>query len=122
MLSLFKTLAAVAATVATTAMAQDPNPPLGGSDCRIARGGGFYFHQVVVRTLINYDDVCNRFKQELDRQDGCSGTIVTCERDINSPQLKTFWFETGLDCDAADVEFAISRSTDEAQPFCNVTD
>lgn len=119
MLSLRKSLT-LHGLAATTTMAQDPNPPLGGSDCRIARGGGFYFHQVVVRTTIGFDDVCAAFKRELDAM--CGGTVVTCERDINSPQLKTFWYETNLECDGGDVELVIGRATGEGQPFCQVTD
>lgn len=114
-----KTFAVLAAAV-TSSMAQDaPNPPLGGSDCRIQAEAGFHFTQVVLRTLINYDEICATFKDEINVS--CHDTTVTCERDINSPQLKYFFFETDSECDGPAVESAISRATGESDPICNLS-
>lgn len=114
-----KTLA-ILATAVTTSVAQDaPNPPLGGSDCRIHTEAGFNFAQVVLRTVTNVDPLCATFQAEMNNI--CGGVVVTCERDINSPQLKYFFFETDSSCSATDVEEVIRLATGESEPFCNVT-
>jgi hypothetical protein len=112
-----KTFAVLAAATTIATAQAVPDPPLGGSDCRIADASGFNFVQVVFRTVTNFEPLCETFQNEMNSI--CAGVVVTCERDINSPQLKYFFFETDSSCPASDIEQVIRQSTDEESPLCN---
>ena len=109
--------AAVFAAIATTAFAQeDPNPDEGKSDCKIAKAGGIFAHQVVVRQKGDFQDICDSFTSNIHGECG-DGISVTCPPD-DDPDIKTFWYETDQSCGAAQVESAIRQTTGEEFPLC----